>query len=495
MRKIKHKILFISLIIVLFIISCIVLSIWGNKYHVELEVIDGITSLDEIDLEIESKSETGEDVVICTNKSLENGILTLSFESVSKGKAYVDVCYRGYDESHFFRLYVHEFGIMTYNDFFGNALGSRILPISLTIILLYLLYLLIQYYRRHLKENMYQYKNIAVLGLIIFTIFTIINQIATVFNYAGLYETILNILNMFSLFSKFLLPVAFVVSIFVIISNIVLIKNEGPSFRNILGLLLSIFFLGATILPEILNDIAQTSTWIDVHNSQGADRYIVESICAIIHVCVSYLECMLLASIILTIKSAKHIPKFDKDAIIILGCQIKKDGTLTNLLKARVDRAIEFAKMQMENTSKDIVFVPSGGKGADEIISEAEAMRNYLLAQGVSSEKILIDDKSVSTYENIKFSNNVIQENIPNATTAFSTTNYHVLRAGSIAYNQGVNLEGIGAKTKTYFWVNAFIREFIATIVSEKKIHILSMLLIMIIPIFMNVLVYLSNVL
>ena len=495
MKKNKNKIIFISLVVVLFVISCIVLSIWGNTYHLELEVLDEITNLDEISINIENKNETGEDVIVCTNKVLEDGILKLTFKSASKGKAYVDVSYKDHDEFHFFKFYVHEFGIMTYNDFFGNTLGSRILPISIAIILLYLLYLLVQYYRRHLKENMYQYKNIAVLGLIIFTVFTIINQIATVFNYTGLYETIVSILGTFSLFSKFLLPIAFIVSIFVIISNIVLIKNEGPSFRNILGLFLSIFFLGATILPELLNDIAQTSTWIDVHNSQGLDRYIVESICAIIYVCVSYLECILLGSIILTIKSAKHIPKFDKDAIIILGCQIKKDGKLTNLLKARVDRAIEFANMQKEHSGKSITFVPSGGKGSDEIISEAQAMKNYLLSHGIENEKILIDDKSTNTYENISFSNKIINDSIPNARIAFSTTNYHVLRAGSIAYNQGINLEGIGAKTKTYFWVNAFIREFIATIVSEKKIHIPAMLLIMIIPILMNVLVYLSNIL
>ena len=495
MKKNKHKLIFIILIIALFAISCIVLSIWGKTYHVELEVLDGITSLDEISIQIKNKNETGEDVVICKNKVIEDGILKLSFESASKGKAYVDVSYKGYDELHFFTLHVHEFGIITYNDFFGNTLGSRILPISLTIILLYLLYLLIQYYRRHLKENMYQYKNIAVLGLIIFTIFTIFDQIATVFNYAGLYETIQTTLSLFSLFSKYLLPIAFIVAIFVIISNIILIKHEGPSIRNILGLLISIFFLGATILPEILNDIAQSSTWIDVHNSQGADRYIVESICAIIHVCVSYLECMLLSSIILTIKSAKHIPKFDKDAIIILGCQIKKDGTLTNLLKARVDRAIEFAKMQKEKSNKDIVFVTSGGKGVDEVISEAQAMKNYLLQQGIAEDKILIDDNSTNTYENIKFSYNVINNKIPNANLALSTTNYHVLRAGSIAFNQGINVEGIGAKTKTYFWINAFIREFIASLVAEKKIHIPAMLLLMIIPILMNVLIYLSNIL
>ncbi len=54
-----------------------------------------------------------------------------------------------------------------------------------------------------------------------------------------------------------------------------------------------------------------------------------------------------------------------------------------------------------------------------------------------------------------------------------------MFRAGNIAYQMDVKMEGIGAKTKAYFWINAFIREYIATLVSEKKKHlcILAMIL------------------
>ena len=55
---------------------------------------------------------------------------------------------------------------------------------------------------------------------------------------------------------------------------------------------------------------------------------------------------------------------------------------------------------------------------------------------------------------------------------AFSTTNYHVFRAGLIASEQGLRMEGIGSPTKRSFWVNAFIREFVATLASQKKRHL-----------------------
>ena len=231
------------------------------------------------------------------------------------------------------------------------------------------------------------------------------------------------------------------------LSNISLIRKEGFSFRNLLGIILGGFLCITTILPEILYKLLYSSTWIDIHNQNRVDLYIFEFIENLIYIAVTYIECVLLGTIILGIKSARHIPKFDKDYILILGCQIKKDGSLTKLLKARVDRAIAFSKMQKEKTGKDIIFIPSGGKGEDETISEAQAMKNYLIDQGIKKENILIEDKSKNTFENIKFSNKIIKERDENANIAFSTTNYHVFRAGCIATSQNILMEGIGAKT------------------------------------------------
>ena len=98
-------------------------------------------------------------------------------------------------------------------------------------------------------------------------------------------------------------------------------------------------------------------------------------------------------------KAANKIPEFNKDYIIILGCQVKKDGSLTSLLKSRVDTAIEFSKMQKEKTGKDLIFVPSGGQGKDENISEGQAMKNYLIQNGIKEEKILVQcSKDVQNY-------------------------------------------------------------------------------------------------
>ena len=488
LKKINNKLKISILAIILLIISSVFIILNGNTYIVEIDNMNEMSGIEDLNIKIED-----ENIVRCLDKSLENGTLKIKLESVSKGKTYVDVDYNE-DYSTLFSIYVHEFGIITFNEYMGDSNGSIIIPISIIVFSIYVLYLLIVSYKEKKKENMYQYKNITYLGTIIFIIISIISQLLALSNYNGLISTINAILSLFS-FTTFLLPIAFVVSILVIISNISLIIKEGFGVRNILGIVLGVLLCFSSVLPEILYNILYSASWIDIHNQNGIGLYIYNLVETTIFISITYIECILIGTIIMGIKAAKHIPNFDKDCIIILGCQIKKDGTLTKLLKGRVDRAIEFSKMQKEKTRKDIIFVPSGGKGNDEIISEAQAMKKYLMKQGIEEDSILIEDKSKNTFENIKFSNKLINDKIQNAKIAFSTTNYHVFRAGTIARNQNINIEGIGAKTKSYFWVNAFIREFIATLFSEKKKHIAVVCCIIVLALFMVILQYISNIL
>jgi uncharacterized SAM-binding protein YcdF (DUF218 family) len=76
----------------------------------------------------------------------------------------------------------------------------------------------------------------------------------------------------------------------------------------------------------------------------------------------------------------------------------------------------------------------------------------------------------------------------------FSTTNYHVFRSGILAAQQGVLAQGIGSRTRSYFWVNAFVREFIATVYSEAGTHLRVMAALILLTLAMVGVVYLSNV-
>ncbi len=503
MKKLSNKIKILILSIFLLIFSIIFIFINRKTCTIKIETNNNISNVDNFNIEIKSKNELenenleeiGTDIIKIIDKKSKNNIFYLNVEAVSEGKSFIIISDENQKFYNIIPVYVHKFGIITYDSYFGNSNGNIVIPICITILFFYILYLLIKSFIKNARENIYQYKNIAYLGIIIFLSFSLINQIFTIINYKGIINTIETTINMCSAFSTILLPIAFITSILVIISNIVLIKKEGFSFKNILGLMFGLCFCFCNIVPFILDSILDSATWIDVHNIKGIALYLQEFIILSIYVVISYLECILLSTIILSIKSARHIPKFNKDFILILGCQIRKDGTLTNLLKGRVDRAIEFRNMQKEHTGKDLTFIASGGKGADEVTSEAQAIKNYLLKNGINENNIIIEDKSKNTFENIKFSNNIINKRLPNAKIAFSTTNYHVFRAGIMATIQNISIEGIGSKTKSYFWINAFIREFIATIFSEKKKHILIIFFIIILSLFLIFLLYLSYIL
>ena len=78
----------------------------------------------------------------------------------------------------------------------------------------------------------------------------------------------------------------------------------------------------------------------------------------------------------------------------------------------------------------------------------------------------------------MKYSKSIIDKINDKGNIVFSTTNYHVFRSGTIANNQGIDCEGLGSKTKWYFYSNALIREFVANLVQEKYKHIAILILI-----------------
>ena len=84
---------------------------------------------------------------------------------------------------------------------------------------------------------------------------------------------------------------------------------------------------------------------------------------------------------------------------------------------------------------------------------------------------IIVENQSKNTLQNMKFSKQKIDEDNKEGRIIFSTTNYHVFRSGVIANNEGIDCEGMGSKTKWYFYVNALIREFIANLFSQRKQH------------------------
>lgn len=160
----------------------------------------------------------------------------------------------------------------------------------------------------------------------------------------------------------------------------------------------------------------------------------------------------------------KKIPK-NADYLIVLGASVK--GTVPSLvLKERIHAAAIYLKM-----NKRTIAIASGGKGSNEKISEAESIKRELMKRGISPKRILLEDKSRNTYENIKNSKKFI---IPTEKKGIIVTNdFHIYRSLMIAKDQGLHLYGLPAKTPISAIPKSYLHEYLALIkyYSIKYIH------------------------
>lgn len=143
----------------------------------------------------------------------------------------------------------------------------------------------------------------------------------------------------------------------------------------------------------------------------------------------------------------------DLDYIIVLGAQMKPAGPSV-VLKFRLDAAYDYLI-----ANEDTICVVSGGQGANEPCTEAQGMYDYLVERGISPERILMEDKSTDTSENIAFSAEVIGGT--DKDIGIVTNNFHVFRGMMLARHAGFeNACGISARSNIYFQPNNLVREF-----------------------------------
>lgn len=161
----------------------------------------------------------------------------------------------------------------------------------------------------------------------------------------------------------------------------------------------------------------------------------------------------------------KHNFKKD-DYAIVLGAGLDNGRVPNLILRERLDAAI---KSEKENPTQYIVL--SGGQGKDEYVSEAQAMNEYLQEKGIDKEKIIMEDKSRDTDENLKFSKEKIEEHSQKSITEVSvkiiTTDYHAFRSSILAKKNGyVNFDNYSSSEVWYFIPSTYIREGFAVVKS-----------------------------
>lgn len=148
------------------------------------------------------------------------------------------------------------------------------------------------------------------------------------------------------------------------------------------------------------------------------------------------------------------------DYIIIHGAGLLEGERVSRLLELRLDKGLSV----YEKGQKRAKIIVSGGQGEDEKISEAEAMKRYLLNKGIDESVILLEDQSTSTYENLLYSKKIMDRLSENYTCIFVTNDYHVFRTSTYARQLKIKAQGVGCRTAMYYLPSAFIREYLAIV-------------------------------
>ena len=142
--------------------------------------------------------------------------------------------------------------------------------------------------------------------------------------------------------------------------------------------------------------------------------------------------------------------------VVVLGAKVRHDGPSVSL-QNRIDAAYDYL-----TAHPDAIAIVSGGKGEDEPMTEAECMYDGLIARGINPERIWLEDKATSTWENLQFSLDLIEEKtgIRPESIGIISSEYHLFRAGLFADACQVESVGIPAKTTLKSQkLNHFLRE------------------------------------
>ncbi|MED3553438.1 YdcF family protein [Cytobacillus praedii] len=154
------------------------------------------------------------------------------------------------------------------------------------------------------------------------------------------------------------------------------------------------------------------------------------------------------------VKTAQLTPPSNIPYLIVLGAKVNGEE-MSLSLQYRAKTALSY----LEDNPKTVVIV-TGGKGKGENITEAEALRRFFIENHINENRILVEDRSTSTYENLKFTKELYE--IDEAVIV--SNDFHLYRATTFANKVGITGYPLAAETPKVVKATLFIREYAAVI-------------------------------
>ena len=416
-----------------------------------------------------------QNVVSVGKMEVENGYLFLQMNPDGRGNVFLTV-QEGGDDVGLLYLRVNRFGtVFDYST--GGFTGDWIVLICYTLFWIAVAAISFRSFSQAKGPGFYAYSTVYSAGMSMFAFLTGLTMLfitlrhlidPQMYSMMSVYDGISGASFTFVMLTS---PLVTLFALAMMVSNVALLRHESFRISNILAI-----GVGALlILGEVGAYLCFTRSFSGSELEGRIDSMLRNSYGTVL----AYFECMLAGTMICGVKAAHHVPSFDRDYLIVLGCRFRRDGTLPPLLRGRVDKALQFWRDQKKNTGRAAIFVPSGGQGRDETMPEAEAISRYLMENGVGEDLIREESASRNTLENMKFSKTLIDAEKQDAKVAYVTTNYHVFRSGVWAARTGLRAEGLGSKTAWWYWPNAFMREWAGLMRSRIKQEIILLVILL----------------
>ena len=263
---------------------------------------------------------------------------------------------------------------------------------------------------------------------------------------------------------------------FLVANGVTMIRRESPRPGNLLSLL-----AGAAIFVVI---------GLDVVADRAGDLKL-SLFAAVANLVFGYVSFLLVSYVLYAYLYGLLARTGGADFVVVLGAGLRPDGGVPPLLASRLERGREVwtaldrpgglnrqegpdGRERSGRRADDArpLMIVSGGKGDDERVPEAHAMASYLIDRGFPADRLLVEDRSRNTEENLVFSKTIIDELRPGTRATIVTSDFHAFRTALLARRLGIRGQVTGARVAAYFWPSAMLREFAAVFLQYRVINL-----------------------
>lgn len=251
-----------------------------------------------------------------------------------------------------------------------------------------------------------------------------------------------------------LLGLGFVLPVALIANGVLMLRREGFSPANVLSLLAGLAIVGVV-----------AAFWLATARTGPA----VDAVIGSLLVVAAYVAFLFVSLLLYSVVYGSIGRRTGFDAVVVLGAGLIGDR-VPPLLASRLDRGVHLYRREVAAGRTPLVVV-SGGQGPGEAVSEAAAMREYLLGRGVPDELIVVEDRSTTTEQNLAYSAELLRAREWSGRAVAVTNNFHVFRAAVLARRLRLRMQIIGAPTAWYYLPSAFLREFAALLTHNPIAH------------------------